>query len=127
MRLGISEERQDLLTAPEISLTVRYVLSVVNVPTSRLVSHGACNLAAPNSVLITSSTRSRLSDAIVCGNPERYELAGLSQPVSAYRVKSASHYFESLPVVDASAAVSPAIVSSLSLTLGEAGPALNVA
>jgi predicted ATPase len=47
---------------------------------------GLCNLAPPNSVLVAASTRRLLSNAFVCGNPERYELVGLSQPVSAYRV-----------------------------------------
>src|SRR6516162_1071012 len=52
----------------------------------RAIVAGLCNLAIPNSVLIAASTRRLLSSAFVCGNPERYELVGLSQPVSAYRV-----------------------------------------
>jgi DNA-binding response OmpR family regulator/class 3 adenylate cyclase/predicted ATPase len=47
---------------------------------------GLCNLAAPQSVLVAASTRRLLSGAFVCGNPELYELVGLSQPVSACRV-----------------------------------------
>jgi DNA-binding response OmpR family regulator/class 3 adenylate cyclase/predicted ATPase len=47
---------------------------------------GLCNLAARQSVLVAASTRRLLSGAFVCGNPELYELVGLSQPVSAYRV-----------------------------------------
>src|SRR5215469_4558368 len=50
------------------------------------ISAGLCDLAAPNSVLVAASTRRLLSGAFVCGNPERYELVGLSQPVSAYAV-----------------------------------------
>jgi DNA-binding response OmpR family regulator/class 3 adenylate cyclase len=45
-----------------------------------------CNLAAPGSVLVAASMRGLLSSAFVCGNPELYQLAGLSQPVSACRV-----------------------------------------
>src|SRR6516225_6351685 len=52
----------------------------------RAIVAGLCNLAIPNSVLVAASTRRLLSSAFVCGNPERYELVGLSQPVSAYRV-----------------------------------------
>ena len=52
----------------------------------RAIVAGLCNLATPNSVLVAASTRRLLSSAFVCGNPERYELVGLSQPISAYRV-----------------------------------------
>src|SRR6516164_2155531 len=52
----------------------------------RAIVAGLCNLAIPNSVLVAASTRRLLSGAFVCGSPERYELAGLSQPVSVYRV-----------------------------------------
>ena len=52
----------------------------------RAIAAGLCNLAAPNSVLVAASTRRLLSSAFVCGNPERYELVGLSQPISACRV-----------------------------------------
>jgi DNA-binding response OmpR family regulator/class 3 adenylate cyclase/predicted ATPase len=52
----------------------------------RAIVAGLCNLAAPNTVLVAASTRRLLSSAFVCGNPERYELAGLSQSVSASRV-----------------------------------------
>jgi DNA-binding response OmpR family regulator/class 3 adenylate cyclase/predicted ATPase len=47
---------------------------------------GLCNLAPPHSVLVAASTRKLLNGAFVCGNPELYELIGLSPPVSAYRV-----------------------------------------
>jgi predicted ATPase/DNA-binding response OmpR family regulator/class 3 adenylate cyclase len=50
------------------------------------IAAGLCNLAAPNSILVAASTRRLLSGAFVCGNPERYELVGLSQPVGACRV-----------------------------------------
>src|SRR6516162_4716892 len=52
----------------------------------RAIVAGLCNLAIPNSVLVAASTRRLLSSAFVCGHLERYELAGLLQPVSAYRV-----------------------------------------
>jgi len=52
----------------------------------RAIAAGLCNLAAPNSVLVAASTHRLLSGAFLCGNPERYELVGLSQPVSACRV-----------------------------------------
>src|SRR6516162_8937471 len=50
------------------------------------ISAGLCDLAAPNSVLVAASTRRLLSSAFVCGNPERYELVGLSAATSACRV-----------------------------------------
>ena len=50
----------------------------------RTVVAGLCNLATPNSVLVAASTHRLLNGAFVCGNPERYELAGCS--VSACRV-----------------------------------------
>jgi predicted ATPase/DNA-binding response OmpR family regulator/class 3 adenylate cyclase len=52
----------------------------------RAIVAGLCKLATPNSVLVAASTCKLLSTAFVCGNPERHELVGLSQPVSAYRV-----------------------------------------
>ena len=51
-----------------------------------VIAQGICDLAAPNSVLATTSTRRLLSAAVVCENPERYALPGLSGPVSACRV-----------------------------------------
>ena len=53
---------------------------------SSVIAQGICDLAAPNSVLATASTRRLLSAAFVCENPERYVLPGLSDPVSACRV-----------------------------------------
>jgi predicted ATPase/class 3 adenylate cyclase/DNA-binding response OmpR family regulator len=50
----------------------------------RAIVAGLCDLATPNSVLVAASTRRLLNGAFVCGNPERYELAGLS--VNACRV-----------------------------------------
>jgi DNA-binding response OmpR family regulator/class 3 adenylate cyclase/predicted ATPase len=47
---------------------------------------GLCNVAAPGSVLVAATSLRLLSSAFVCGNPERYQLVGLSQPVSASRV-----------------------------------------
>ena len=51
-----------------------------------VIAQGICDLATPNSVLATASTRRLLSAAFVCENPERYALSELSQPVSACRV-----------------------------------------
>jgi DNA-binding response OmpR family regulator/class 3 adenylate cyclase len=50
------------------------------------IARGICDLAAPNSVLATESTRRLLSAAVVCESLERYALAGLSDPVNACRV-----------------------------------------
>jgi predicted ATPase/DNA-binding response OmpR family regulator/class 3 adenylate cyclase len=50
----------------------------------RAIVAGLCGLAAHNSVLAAASTRRLLNGAFVCGNPEHYELAGIS--VSACRV-----------------------------------------
>jgi class 3 adenylate cyclase len=50
------------------------------------IAAGLCNVAAPGSVLVAASTRRLLNSAFVCGNPELYQLAGLSKTVSAYRV-----------------------------------------
>jgi class 3 adenylate cyclase len=47
------------------------------------IAGGLCNVAAPGSVLVAASTRRLLSSAFVCGNPELYQLAGLSEAVSA--------------------------------------------
>jgi DNA-binding response OmpR family regulator/predicted ATPase len=52
----------------------------------RAIAAGLCDLAAPNSILVAARTHRLLSSAFVCGNLERYELAGLSQSISAYRV-----------------------------------------
>jgi class 3 adenylate cyclase/DNA-binding response OmpR family regulator/predicted ATPase len=43
-------------------------------------------LAAPNSVLVTASTRRLLSNAIVCDQQTQHALAGMPEPVCAYRV-----------------------------------------
>jgi DNA-binding response OmpR family regulator/class 3 adenylate cyclase len=50
------------------------------------IARGICDLAAPNSVLATESTRRLLSAAVVCERLERYALVGLSDPVNACRV-----------------------------------------
>jgi hypothetical protein len=50
----------------------------------RAIVAGLCDLATPNSVLVAASTRRLLNGAFVCGNPEQYELGGVS--VSACRV-----------------------------------------
>jgi len=52
----------------------------------RAIAGGLCNVAASGSVLVAASTRKLLNGAFVCGHPERYQLLGLSQPVSAYAV-----------------------------------------
>jgi class 3 adenylate cyclase len=51
------------------------------------IAGGLCKVAASGSILVAASTRSHLGGAFVCGNPELYQLVGLSQPVSAYRVR----------------------------------------
>ena len=51
-----------------------------------IIAEGVCDLAPPNSVVITASTRRLLSGAFACGNSERYVLAGMSKAVSACRV-----------------------------------------
>ena len=51
-----------------------------------VIAAGMCDLAAPNSVLVTASTRRLLSSAFVCENPEQHALAGVSEPVSTWRV-----------------------------------------
>jgi DNA-binding response OmpR family regulator/class 3 adenylate cyclase/predicted ATPase len=45
-----------------------------------------CDQAAPNSVLVTASTRRLLSRAFVCQNPEQHTLAGVSEPINTWRV-----------------------------------------
>src|SRR4029077_10786565 len=45
-----------------------------------------CDQAAPNSVLVTASTRRFLSRAFVCENPEPYAIAGVSVAIRACRV-----------------------------------------
>ena len=45
-----------------------------------------CDLAAPDSVLITASTRRLLSSAFVCENLEQHALVGVSERVSTWRV-----------------------------------------
>jgi DNA-binding response OmpR family regulator/class 3 adenylate cyclase len=51
-----------------------------------VISAGICDLAPPNSVLVTASTRRLISSAFVCENPEQHALAGVSEPVSTWRV-----------------------------------------
>jgi class 3 adenylate cyclase/DNA-binding response OmpR family regulator len=51
-----------------------------------VVAVRVCDVAAPNSVLVTASTRALLSSTFVCDDPKRYPLAGLSEAVDAYRV-----------------------------------------
>ena len=45
-----------------------------------------CEQAAPNSVLVTASTRRLLSRAFVCETPEPYAIAGVSKAIPACRV-----------------------------------------
>ena len=45
-----------------------------------------CDQAAPNSVLVTASTRRLLSRTFVCENPEQHALAGVSEPINTWRV-----------------------------------------
>ena len=56
----------------------------VGVPS--VIAAEMCDQAAPNSVLVTASTRRLLSRAFVCENPEQHALAGVSEPVSTWRV-----------------------------------------
>jgi class 3 adenylate cyclase len=51
-----------------------------------VIAAGICYLAPPNSVLVTASTRKLLNSAFVCDNPEQHALAGVSEPVSTWRV-----------------------------------------
>jgi class 3 adenylate cyclase/DNA-binding response OmpR family regulator len=51
-----------------------------------VIAASMCDLAPPNSVLVTASTRRLISSAFVCENPERHALAGVSEPVSTWRV-----------------------------------------
>jgi DNA-binding response OmpR family regulator/class 3 adenylate cyclase/predicted ATPase len=50
------------------------------------IAAGLCDLTAPNAVLVAATTRRLLSGAFVCGNSERYQLAGLSAAINACRV-----------------------------------------
>ena len=56
----------------------------VGVPS--VIAAEMCDQAAPNSVLVTASTRRLLSKAFVCENPEQHTLAGVSEPVNTWRV-----------------------------------------
>ncbi|MGB8632816.1 MAG: AAA family ATPase [Xanthobacteraceae bacterium] len=49
----------------------------------RAIVAGLCELAIPNSVLVAASTRRLLNGAFVCGNPEQYELDGVSVSASS--------------------------------------------
>ena len=40
-----------------------------------VIAAGMCDLAPPNSVLVTASTRRLVSSAFVCENPEQHALA----------------------------------------------------
>jgi DNA-binding response OmpR family regulator/class 3 adenylate cyclase len=51
-----------------------------------VIAAGMCDLAPPNSVLVTASTRRLVSSSFVCENPEQHALAGVSEPVSTWRV-----------------------------------------
>ena len=51
-----------------------------------VIAAGMCDQAAPNSVLVTASTRRFLSRAFVCENPEPYAIAGVSKAIRACRV-----------------------------------------
>jgi predicted ATPase/DNA-binding response OmpR family regulator/class 3 adenylate cyclase len=50
------------------------------------IAAALCALAAPDSMLITRSTRRLVSGAFVCDRPERHAFSGISEPVSACRV-----------------------------------------
>ena len=52
-----------------------------------VIAAGICDLAPPNSVLVTASTCRLISSAFVCENPEQHALAGVSEPVSTWRVR----------------------------------------
>ena len=65
-------------------LTLASQMQTVGGPS--VVAVGVCDLADPNSVLVTASTRALLSSTFVCDDLERYALAGLSETVSACRV-----------------------------------------
>jgi DNA-binding response OmpR family regulator/class 3 adenylate cyclase len=56
----------------------------VGVPS--VIAAEICGLVAPNSVLVTASTRRLLSRAFVCEYPEQQTLAGVSEPVNSWRV-----------------------------------------
>jgi class 3 adenylate cyclase len=51
-----------------------------------VIAAGIYDLAPSNSVLVTASTRRLISSAFVCDNPEQHVLAGVSEPVSTWRV-----------------------------------------
>ena len=51
-----------------------------------VIAAGMCEQAAPNSVLVTASTRRFLSRAFVCETPEPYAIAGVSKAIRACRV-----------------------------------------
>jgi class 3 adenylate cyclase len=52
-----------------------------------VIAAGICDLAPPNSVIVTASTRRLISSAVVCENPEQHALAGVSEPISTWRVR----------------------------------------
>ena len=52
-----------------------------------VIAAGICDLAPPNSVIVTASTRRLISSAFVCENPEQHALAGVSEPISTWRVR----------------------------------------
>jgi class 3 adenylate cyclase len=56
----------------------------VGVPS--VIAAEMCDQAAPNSVLVTASTRRLLSRAFVCANPEQHIVAGVPEPVNTWRV-----------------------------------------
>ena len=51
-----------------------------------VIAAGMCDLAPPNSVLVTASTRRLIGSAFVWESPEQHALAGVSEPVSTWRV-----------------------------------------
>ena len=65
-------------------LTLASQMQTVGEPS--VIAAVICDLAAPNSVLITASTRRLLNSAFVCENLEQHALAGVSEPVSTWRV-----------------------------------------
>jgi class 3 adenylate cyclase len=51
-----------------------------------IIAESVCDLAAPNWVLVSASTRRLLGEAFICQEVEQHALAGVSERVSVYRV-----------------------------------------
>jgi predicted ATPase/class 3 adenylate cyclase/DNA-binding response OmpR family regulator len=65
-------------------LVIAYDLQAIGGPS--VIAAELCDLAAPNSVLVTTATRRLLNDVFVCENPGRFILSGISQAIDACRV-----------------------------------------